>query len=257
MYRWKDGDKPLEEVQVDAFEFVAGTLRGPERAEFEQQYKNRDDVQKAVQFWEQQLFGLQKTQQTLEPKPETWNNITRAISQPAEKTPSATDNKQRWNPMLWLPWGLTAALFLFVIFGKDTVNTLPVEQNPADYVAVLTNHEGGVQLTALTTNSSKKMWLKWETVDIADGRDMQLWAISRSDGQTRSIAVLNNTESSHLTLSEANWRLVKDAHELILTEEESGGSPLDEPSDAILAKGICVRFASSAQQMESTSGSTI
>jgi len=43
-------------------------------------------------------------------------------------------------------------------------------------------------------------------------------------------------------LTEAQWRLIKDSDSLIVTIEEQGGSPIGEPSDIIVSRGLCVRL---------------
>ena len=75
-------------------------------------------------------------------------------------------------------------------------------------------------------------------------QDYQLWAVSRSDGETRSIAVIASKDMTLLELSEAQWRLIKDSESLMLTIEEEGGSAIDEPSDELVARGLCVRLKS-------------
>ncbi|TQV71175.1 hypothetical protein FKG94_20010 [Exilibacterium tricleocarpae] len=241
MSRQQTGHERMKDAGTQAFEYVTGTLRGTERDEFARQLQTSTTLRREVSFWEEQLFGLHNTEDTLAPRADTWQKISAGIAAPEPRLSTPA----RRGLLAWLPWGLSGALSLVLLF---TLTLGPVWERggppaqPADYVAVLTDAEGGARLTALTAGDSQTMWLQWGEVELAADRALQLWAISRSDGETRSIAVLETTGAGQLALSDAHWRLVTDASFLILTEEESGGSPLDEPSDIVLARGECVRF---------------
>jgi anti-sigma-K factor RskA len=130
------------------------------------------------------------------------------------------------------------AVCLWLLVARD-----PLQQPNADYVAVLTNDSGAPQLTVLTATGGAQLWLKWEAIEIADEKNLQLWAVSKRDGQIRPLGVFAQTDIQQLPLTVPQWRLIKDSSHLILTEEDVGGSPLDEPSDVILAKGVCVLLA--------------
>lgn len=153
---------------------------------------------------------------------------------------------------LALLWALMATVWLV------SAPPNPVAFTP-DYVAVLTQ-PGSDQplLTALTSSSGAELRLQWQppvaaqalatTADatnhgqIAADVSWQLWAKSRRDGQIRSLLVFDQQQDGSLTLDEARLRLIRDAEDLILTQEEPGGSPIDEPSDQLLARGACVRL---------------
>ncbi len=113
-------------------------------------------------------------------------------------------------------------------------------QPTSDYVAVLIDDKGAPLLTALTAAKAETLWLKWDAINISPDKNLQLWAVSRNDGQIRSLAVFAKTDATQLALTPTHIHLIRDAAYLWLTEEEAGGSPMDEPSEKILAKGACV-----------------
>lgn len=230
----------MNEQEVKAFEFVLGTLPPDEREAFQAELKSDNDLKQQVHYWEGHLDELNNPEETLQPNPNTWSEIQAAIA--PKSNAQNTDTKARW--LNWLPWGLTAAMS-FALVLMITVGNLPVENQgavPIDYVAVLTDETGQAKLTAVTEGDSKNMWLQWEKVALESDQDLQIWALSKSDNQIRSIAVIGNQDTQSLQLSEAHWRLVTDAATLILTAEEEGGSAIDEPSDMIVAKGVCVQL---------------
>ena len=218
-----------------AFEYVIGVMRGTERKSFEAALQQNASLQAQVQFWEEQLINLSDTASARNPHPKTWTGIEQRIQQSL----TSTTRPSRW--ITWMGLGvpslltavLVSCLFLFLPQHKQSIPN-------SDYVAVLINIKGEPLLTALTESSNNVMWLKWEKITITPNKNLQLWAISKRDGQTRPIKVFEQTDTGQLALPKGSLHLVKEAASLILTEEDSGGSALDEPSDIILAKGACV-----------------
>lgn len=230
--------EPIDDKQL-AFDYVTGVLRGNERKQFAQRLRDDSLLQSEVSFWEEQLMNLSEQEEGIKPDPEVWYGIAARIQQANEKPVP-----QKSSPWLWPSISALATLLLMICVGlliaRDPVQQLKLN---ADYVAVLTNDAGRPQLTVLTATGGEQLWLKWENVEIPADKNLQLWAISKRDGQTRPLGVFAQTDIKQLSLSVAQWRLIKDASHLILTEEDVGGSPLDEPSELILAKGVCVLLA--------------
>lgn len=228
----------LNEPQL-AFDYVTGVMRGGERKRFAQQLVNAPELQTQVNYWEEELMRLSDKEQVLIPADDTWDKITARIN----RTPAQP-------PVFWMRWfwqgasALTCVVFaLFVWLLSERSLDVP----NADYVAVLTDERGAPSLTVLTAVGGEQLWLKWGDVKIAPDKNLQLWAISKTDGQIRPLGVFNATDSANLPLTVPQWRLIKDSSHLLLTEEDVGGSPLDEPSETILAKGVCVLLATTGK----------
>jgi len=228
-----------------AFEFVLGTLPYSEREGFKASINNCEEMKADLRFWEEQLIDMNALNETLEPKVDTWKKIITEVDPNAiTSTDSVSLQKENSFWQRWFPWGLSAALSVALVlalsigqFQSGTGVNIPV-----DYVAVLTDSAGHAKLTAVTKGDTQAMWLQWEAFDLPADKDLQIWAISKSDQETRSIAVIDDLNTRNVTLSDAHWRLITDAESLIITVEETGGSELDEPSEFILAKGVCVRL---------------
>lgn len=233
----KTPNSPLDDKML-AFEYVTGVLRGAERDEFKQRLSSDPLLQVEVSFWEEQLMSLSDEQQGIQPDPNVWRGIEAHLQQqkrPAEARPS----RFAW---LWPSVSAFATVMLSVCIWLLVARD-PLQQPNADYVAVLTDDSGAPQLTVLTATGGAQLWLKWEAVEIADDKNLQLWAVSKRDGQIRPLGVFAQTDIQQLSLTVPQWRLIKDSSHLILTEEDVGGSPLDEPSEVVLAKGVCVLLA--------------
>lgn len=219
-----------------AFDYVTGVMRGNERKRFTQRLTREPELQAEVNYWEEELMRLSDKEQVLRPAATTWDTIAARLNHNNTRPPG-----------LWLRWfwqGVSAATcILFATFIWLTPANTALQQPNADYVAILTDETGGAQLTVLTANGGEKLWLKWGDLKIAPEKNLQLWAISKRDGQIRPLGVFAATDTIDMAITVAQSRLIKDSSHLILTEEDVGGSPLDEPSETVIAKGVCVLLA--------------
>lgn len=205
----------------------------------------------AISHWEEKMFPLNENTPELPPKATTWNNIKASIDrQEASQPESLLNTRNPVNMLLDLlrqSW-LTASLFSFLVIAGVMWNmqtSVKPQSAPLSYVAVLSSNQQPT-LVASTYGISREL-----TVDILDlsplekQQDYELWVVSKTDNIARSLGILDATQSSQKrTLSEAEWRLIKDSDSLLLTIEERGGSPFGEPSKDIISKGLCIRLPS-------------
>ncbi|MCG8611864.1 MAG: anti-sigma factor [Pseudomonadales bacterium] len=230
----------MTESENLALEYVLGTLREQERAQFIARLRTEPELMNQVSFWEEQLMNFHQGTQPIDPAEQTWKAIESRLNGPAEEPPTWL---QRFFANSW-QWFASSALTLVICLGIWFTTTQPVAPtDPTSYVAVMTSEGGGAVLTALAPKGNDSLWLKWEgTLDVDAEADLQLWAISRSDAQTRSLAVLDNTGENRVKIGKAEWGLIKDAEYLILTREKTGGAAQSTPSEFIIAKGLCIQF---------------
>jgi anti-sigma-K factor RskA len=230
-----------------AFEYVLGTLRESERDAFEQAMQRNYELRDAVSYWENALVPETCLDDAIAPHPDTFKHIQQRI----QNTRSSSSYKLELSGFLnsLLSWKTASfALFaLVLILGTLHIppTTLPQTvptNSPSDYVAVLLNNDNAPVLTALTTANESVLFLKWEEWQPLDNQSLQLWSQSRRDGEIRPLMVFNSEPKKTIEIDEATLRLIKDSSYLLITLEELGGSPLDEPSDIVLAKGVCVRL---------------
>lgn len=235
-------DTGTDDLNHQAFEFVIGTLRGADRRAFAEKIAADTELARQVHFWEEHLMALPPAPQ-IPPAPQTWQKIAARVS----ADPNLTSNKDTtngnagwWRLKNWLAPSLLGSICtLLVVFSTVNFST------PAgsEYIAVLSDSQGRPALTAITQGDTANMRIQWQPVPIAAGKNLQLWAVSKRDGQARSLAVFSAPTGAQLQLDIPQLRLIKDADSLLLTEEDLGGSAIDEPSSVVVAKGICVRFA--------------
>ena len=235
-------DNGLLNHDVLAFEYVTGVMRGEERVLFEKLLHTNENLAEQVRFWEEQLMQL-SGDEVRTPAPEVWQNIKARINEKSDRAASVSAKSASSLWRSWLIFGMSVTPLIILVAALFIFLPKPVTGPNADYVAVLTDPTGAPRLTVITAPKGAALWLKWSDVKIAADKNIKLWAISKSDGQTRPLGVFTKTDAEQVELTIPNYRLIKDAESLILTEEDIGGSALDEPSDIILAKGVCVLLA--------------
>lgn len=233
-------------AEEQAFEYVVGTLRSAERVAFKEAMRQDEALQATASFWEENMIILNPNEYR-PPKPSTWGNIEAAIGQ----TASAVDESsitQPWYAKVaegWR-WGISSAAALMLV-ALVFISSFSSNSGPglvtSEYIAVLTDASGRAVVTALSQKGDEtKMSLSWELDQFTAGKQAQLWAVSKRDGQVRPLTVIERPDMDAILLDNVRWRLVTEADYLILTEEEPGGSALDIPSELVLAKGACVHL---------------
>lgn len=227
-----------------AFEYVLGTLRGKERATFEDRLRTDESLAAEVHFWENNMMPVPESVPPLEPKPDTLKRIQNTINKRGTRTQEQTP-VSFWDRLL--PWKMATSIAFVMLLTVTLAYFTGSNQSLApntDYVAVLVDTADEPVLTALTASEGSMLWLKWENWQPPKGHSLQLWAKSRRDGQVRPLLVFNDRELKEIPLDEATLRLIKDSSHLIITEEEIGGSAIDEPSEKVIATGACIRLRS-------------
>ncbi|MEM9057531.1 MAG: anti-sigma factor, partial [Pseudomonadota bacterium] len=165
-----------------------------------------------------------------------WRAIERRTSPTRDARPPRS---QRWLGLSWLG-AAVAALGVLAIASLDL---LPGEPR-IDYVAVMApeaSSDAAVVVSARTEAQELTIELLRDPGLDADS-DLELWAVSRSDGEARSLGLLSADARQSIAMTTAQTRLVREAETLLLTVEPAGGSPLGEPGGSVYASGLCVQL---------------
>ncbi|MFC3121741.1 anti-sigma factor [Agaribacter flavus] len=237
-------NKISTESSSEAFEYVLGTLNFEERLVFEDQLKRDHNLVDEVHFWEKYLEVQTAIEVDVAPDPQSLEKIKSRINQTSHDVKTHSPKLGSIMDMLF-PWKVaTVSLFAaFVLVLVTTVQWNDEALGPnTDYVAVLLNEGNQPVLTALTASEGQKLHLKWDDFQKPQNGSLQLWSKSRRDGQIRPLFVFDEQQTS-INLDQATLRLIQDSSHLLITLEEVGGSPFDEPSETVIAEGVCVRFS--------------
>lgn len=243
-----------------ASQFVLGTLTKRVYQRILTLAKHNVLLEQRIDYWQEKFVCIDESTIELPPSEQTWSVITTAInvekdddkttlSTKTTKTTKAT-KKSVFAPLLaWFakPYVSYSMAFSVIVLCISTFMMLyPLSDKigPLSYVAVLTEKNGQAHMVASTYGDSKKLVVNIiNRPNITVGQDLELWVISKTDGEARSFGIIPNNETLiEQQLTQAQWRLIKDSKSLIVTMEEAGGSAMGEPSDLIVSRGLCVRL---------------
>ncbi len=225
--------------------YVIGTLRGPARRRFERLVVTEPAIDREVRQWERWLQPLADGVPPIDPPHEIWVRIQRDIDGAPAKARSGW-----WLGLSWLTTAVVA-LAAIVAVGVDRLSG----GADIDYLAAMTASPGA-EATVVVSARTEALSL---IVDVRDepavppDTDLELWAVSRTDGETRSLGLVSRPYTRQTwTLTRSQARLIRDAGSLLLTVEPAGGSPIGEPEGDVYAEGLCIRVG--APPDKSTTG---
>jgi len=264
-------------VEHLASQFVLGTLSSRVKRRVISLCKDNELLESRILFWQEKLACIDQKTAELPPSEQSWAVIADALdleldtaispvaltnNQPEQlkqttkttlKSPSLLSSITAWfnhavlsTPLFSTPMYRLTTAFSMVVLVLVTLIVNPLSNNTEQlsYVAVLTEKDGSAHIVASTYGESKTLVVNVvNTPTIDKEQALELWVISKTDAQARSLGVIEQGKTLiEQQLTQAQWRLIKDSQSLIVTIEEVGGSPIGEPSEFIVSRGLCVRL---------------
>lgn len=227
-----------------ARDYVIGSLSLAARRRCEMLRRELPELDKRIYRWQEHLQPLADVVPERAPRALVWEQLEASINAPSGKlSVSNATADSWWNQLSFLRTLAIASSFLVVALVLLRVTQVAPPQ--VDYVAVLADDGGQPVYVATASETTKALEIRnFTDVAAADTQTAhQLWALSKTDGEARSLGLLDAVAVSQYPLSEAEWRLVMDAEELLVTAEMPGGSAIGEPSDEVISRGLCVRLS--------------
>jgi len=235
-----------------ASQFVLGMLSRRVHQRVVKLSKNNILLEQRINFWQQKFICIDQNTAELPPSEKTWSMIANELDfdrvTKKEREANICTKLYRWltgffdlaTNKVTLVFSFIAAIFAILV----AVNPINDNSDPLRYVAVLTEQSGQAHLVASTYGESQKLIVNIvNSPKIAVDQSLELWVISKTDGEARSFGVITKGETlMEHQLTNAQWRLIKDSQSLIVTIEEHGGSAIGEPSEKVVSRGLCVRL---------------
>jgi anti-sigma-K factor RskA len=227
-----------------ASNYVLGTLspRVSRRLEKLRLVADNVVINARIQFWEERMYPLNEKTPPLSPKPDTWKKIEGQLDFIRNN-----EHKLMWYEKIrpkFYQWATACSLAIIVFMGMSLMS--PEKSGDVlSYVAVLVDEKQQPQIVATTYGENQILLLNIvQLPKLKQGESLELWVKSKTDFQTRSLGEipLNVTDFSR-SLSNAEWRLIKDSDSLLISIEEQGGSPIGEPLGEIISKGACIKLS--------------
>jgi len=253
-------------VEHLASQFVLGTLTPLVRKRVIALCEHNKDIESRINFWQEKLVSIDKKTVERPPHEDNWAAITQAldithdVKHETTETSQLASEKQGFLSKFTTWWSsniFSSSIFSVSNYRVSTAFSLvtllmvtfiinPFANSPEQlsYVAVLTDKQGSAHLVASTYGDSQKLVVNVINMpDVDKGKALELWVVSKTDTQSRSLGVIpQGRDLIEHQLTQAQWRLIKDSESLIVTVEDAGGSPIGEPSEMIVSRGLCVRL---------------
>ena len=227
--------KPEVQERI-ARDYVMGVLSPAASRRCESLRKEIPGLDAKIYRWAEHLQPMADAVPELAPRPQVWERIAASVDSQLIATKVSL-----WDRLSFVR-GLAIASSLLVV-ALVLLQVTQVTPQSVDYIAVLADEQGEPRFVASASEVTKQLDIQVFGDALPGDSAYQLWALSKTDGEARSLGLVDIDTASQRVLSEADWRLIIDAQELLVTAEMSGGSAIGEPSDDVISRGLCVRLS--------------
>ncbi len=233
------------ELDLDAGEFVLGTLSSAERMRFEMRLRTDRRAQAAVAYWERRLAPLAGFAGDVEPTPALFARIEQTIklqARPARGRAMVPLHRRIWNNLqLWRSTAIGAGLLAAAFAGLLLIRPFPQAASPS-FIAILGNAEGGP--VWLVTADPVDATVSADPVDQlrTDNRVPELWLIPAGASAPISLGVLQSDARTVTRLGAEQLEKFGRGASLAVSLEPQGGSPTGAPTGPVVQQGPVVAY---------------
>jgi anti-sigma-K factor RskA len=222
-----------EEMEIQAAEYVLGTLSAEERAAFETLLEHSNEARAAVAAWQRHLAPLAATIGETTPSPAVWAAIeerlrTLGVARPISLL-ALRASRDRWR-MGAIAFATLAAGFAF--FSVDRV-ILDRREAATSYVAVV-NRGGDLPALIVRVDLARhSVFVRPVATDVPEGKSLELWYIGQGK-PPKSMGLVDSKKAWKMPLP-AGAHVEKAS--FAVTVEPEGGSPTHAPTGPIVYSG--------------------
>jgi anti-sigma-K factor RskA len=231
------------EIDIQAAEYVLGTLSAEERAAFEAVLATSEAARQAVAAWEQRLAPLGEEVADVTPPGFVWDGIEKALPEPSRPAPTVSlqherdqapslasllRSRNRWRSAAYVAAALAAALAFFSI-DRVLVNN---QETGASYVAVVSRGGNEPALIIRVDLATNTVFVRPVATEVPQGHSLELWYIGEGKAPESMGLVDRASEKIPLpagaSIEKANFAV---------TVEPKGGSPTGGPTGPVVYSG--------------------
>jgi anti-sigma-K factor RskA len=227
-----------EERDLDAAEYVLGTLPADERARLAEQLKSDAALRQAVRAWQARLAPLDDTAAAEAPPAELWPAIERATAAGAgARTPEPTASNvivlrrrlAAWRGAAIIAGALAAGLAVVTVIDR---HALPPAAEGGRYVAVVDSGGHEPALIAEVDTTTGTITVRSVKAETPAGHSLELWHVTEGHAP-RSLGILKAGLDAQTIKSLAGP--VEGV--IAVSVEPEGGSPSGAPTGPIVYTG--------------------
>lgn len=227
------------ERDLQAGEYVLGTLNVEEREAFERDLRSDPQLAAAVRDWEARLSSLAEGVAEVQPSAEAWRALEAKLSAPGAAVVDLSLERMRRSLRIWRTAALAAgalAASLALVLGLDRTRNSRLNDQ---YVAVV--NRGG-ELPALVVRvdtSAGTIHVRSLAAEAPPDRSLELWYIG--PGRPPRSLGLVDSPARRVAIPAAAEESTVEGATVAVTVEPRGGSPTGGPTGPIVYSGKLVK----------------
>lgn len=234
-----------DELDMEAAEYVLGTLPADERARFSARLGSEAEAKAAVERWQRHFSPLAVAADTVSPPPAAWAGIRKRLDESgaAQTVGSGGSNvvaldRLRRSRAYWRGAALTATALAAALAFVAVIDRTAIEEPSAPaggrYVAVVDQEGREPALIAEVDTTTGIIRIRSLRAEQPAGRSLELWHVAEG-GQPRSLGLLQVNADGQRIVGEPSAGPVNGV--IAVTVEPEGGSPSGAPTGPIVYTG--------------------
>ena len=238
------------DLDLEAAEYVLGTLDLGERSAFEQRLRGEGGAKRAVSEWERRFAGLAGRLDPVTPPTSVWETIERTLARPTEAVPQTfrvidggglladgaprlQASRNRWRVAALALGSIAAALAALVVADLRVAVTPAPSQR---YIAAVNRGGDKPALLVSVDLETRRILVMPVAAEAPAGRSLELWYI----GDDKTPKPMGLVDTSPATMAIPAGATPTDAT-FAVSVEPPGGSTTGGPTGPVVYSGKLVR----------------
>jgi len=225
----------VNNLLLQAGEYVLGTLADPERSQFEGELQGGGEAQEAVTYWEKHLDSWCLAGAPVNPPNRVWNAIELGMDGEGEGNliRNFWDNIRFWRPVALT--ALAATLVLFFYYRQPA--PLPIPLSPPLLAMVGEADQAPRYLMTSYPEKRKLIVRNLRPISLPPGKSLELWMIPGEGKMPISCGIIPAQGEVEMTIPDKELPFIRAGVALAVSMEPVGGSPICGPSGPVMYQG--------------------
>lgn len=229
-----------ELFEILAMKYAVGSLQGRARQRFEVLMETHFYLRAIADAYEAKFANLVELLPEKQPSQQVWENIDAHLKKNLTVTTPQVDKSPWWQMNFFkqsFGFAVMALIVSVVLFYNPMTGHDPAAV--ASYTVAMESNENG-ELVAITKIKRSNLKLSIDILKpmyVDDGMELTLWCHPKKGGDPVRMGVISKSGKTELTISEKEWKGLKNASQLKVSIEVKGAQNISAPSNKILFNG--------------------